>query len=58
MMPRHEVDADFYEKIVHGKGSILRQGQTKELESSQLRSAIGHWYVMRSVLPDVIWETW
>ncbi|KAL6718771.1 Two-component response regulator SSK1p [Lecanora helva] len=36
--------------------SILRNGRTEWLEASQLRSARGHWYVMRKVLPDIVWE--
>ena len=58
LMPQHEVDKRFYRRILGGNGSVIRRGQTKELESSQMRSAIGHWYVMRSVLPDVVWENW
>ena len=58
LMPQHEVDEGFYGRIIDEKGSIIRRGHTKELESSQIRSAVGHWYVMRSVLPDVVWENW
>ena len=58
LMPQHEVDKRFYDRILGENGSVIRRGQTKELESSQIRSAIGHWYVMRSVLPDVVWENW
>ena len=58
LVPQHEVDETFYEKISRGKGNIIRRGQTSGLEASQMRSAIGHWYVMRNVLPDVVWENW
>ena len=58
LMPQHEVDESFHGRILGGNGSIIRRGKTKELKSSQMRSAVGHWYVMRSVLPDVIWENW
>ena len=58
LVPQHEVDERFYGRILGGNRSIIRRGQTKELESSQMRSAVGHWYVMRSVLPNVVWENW
>ncbi|KAL2043795.1 hypothetical protein N7G274_003314 [Stereocaulon virgatum] len=58
LVPQHEVDETFYGEISRGKDKIIRRGQTSGLEASQMRSAMGHWYVMRNVLPDVIWENW
>ena len=37
---------------------ILKKGQTKKLEELQMKSAIGHWNLMRTVLPPKIWENW
>lgn len=56
LLPRNEM-ADV-QRIVENKGEILKRGQTKWLEASQRRSALGHWYVMRKVLPDIVWENW
>ena len=58
LVPQHEVDETFYDEIPRGKGNVIRRGQTGGLEASQMRSAVGHWHVMRSVLPDVVWENW
>jgi len=56
LVPQNEIlDA---RQTVEGKGRIIRRGQTRWLEASQLRSARGHWHVMRAVLPDIVWETW
>lgn len=54
LLPRYEIPPDAFER----SGNILRSGKTKELEKWQAKSALGHWRVMRTVLPDVIWENW
>ena len=56
LLPKNEILNA--KELMEGKGQILRQGHTEWLKASQLRSAQGHWYVMRAVLPDVVWETW
>ena len=58
LMPQHEVDERFHERISGRIGSVIWRSEAKEHESSQIRSAIGHWYVMRSVLPGFVWENW
>lgn len=37
---------------------ILRRNDTKALESYHETSALGHWVVMRTVVPDFVWENW
>lgn len=54
MMPRHEIAANAFDANV----DILQSGKTKLLEKYQAQSAIGHWRVMRTVLPDIVWEMW
>ncbi|KAJ9612422.1 hypothetical protein H2200_004019 [Cladophialophora chaetospira] len=54
LLPRHEIMPDEFVR----EGSVLRSGKTKELEKWQAQSAIGHWKVMRTVLPDAVWENW
>lgn len=46
------------ESLVKGKGQILKRGQTGQLNESQMSSAMGHWHVMRKVMPDIVWENW
>lgn len=54
LTPKHEISPDVFDKSVR----VLRSGKTKELETWQAQSAIGHWKVMRTVLPDAVWENW
>ncbi|KAI1618335.1 S-adenosyl-L-methionine-dependent methyltransferase [Exophiala viscosa] len=54
MLPQHEIAPSTFDTSV----DVLRSGKTKELEKWQAQSAIGHWKVMRTVLPDAIWENW
>ncbi|KIW96820.1 uncharacterized protein Z519_02211 [Cladophialophora bantiana CBS 173.52] len=54
LVPKHEIDQSEF----NTEGAVLRSGETKELEKWQAKSALGHWRVMRTVLPDVIWENW
>ena len=59
MLPKHEIDtALFNTKIEDRKIEILRRGHTKKLEAFHRKSAVGHWRVMRTVLPDEIWNNW
>ena len=37
---------------------VLKDGEEGDWSSQQAESAIKHWYVMRKVLPDVVWELW
>ncbi|KAH7040845.1 spermine/spermidine synthase [Microdochium trichocladiopsis] len=56
LLPKHEVpDSAFMsgEKI-----GILRHNETSILAASHDTSAVGHWKIMRKVLPDSIWENW
>lgn len=58
LMPVNEMDDVDINDVMKGNGRVLRKGQTDWLRTSQMRSAIGHWYVMRKVLPDIVWENW
>lgn len=56
LVPRHEVrDEDF---LVGMEEGVLRTGDTGKLERWHRQSALGHWKVMRSVLPEVVWQEW
>jgi len=56
LLPKNEIND--VEMMVKGKGQVLRIGQTEPLKVSQTRSAMGHWNLMRKVMPDIVWETW
>lgn len=56
LVPKHEVsDTDF---MAVEEASVLRNNDTAALAKWHEKSALGHWEVMRIVLPDVIWEQW
>ncbi|KAI7786110.1 spermine spermidine synthase [Diaporthe eres] len=56
LVPKHEVtDKDF---MAVEEASVLRSNDTAALAKWHEKSALGHWEVMRIVLPDVIWEQW
>jgi len=54
LVPKHEM----LHKNFRTEGDILKRGKTRELQKWQAKSSIGHWEVMRTVLPDAIWENW
>lgn len=57
LVPQHEVrDADFVQGE-EGEG-ILRRNETERLVKWHAMSALGHWGVMRTVLPEAVWEAW
>lgn len=57
LVPQHEVSRDEY-ALQEGDGGVLTRNDTKRIESWQQKGALGHWAVMRTVLPDVIWQDW
>lgn len=57
LVPKYEIDADVFE-AVDGDGDVLSKSDMDRLTKWQVKSAVGHWKVMRTVLPDHIWEMW
>lgn len=59
MVPKHEVTE---EDLAVGSGGvdegILTKNETEKLEKWHEESALGHWGIMRVVLPDHVWENW
>ncbi|KAF5502562.1 Polyamine aminopropyltransferase [Colletotrichum aenigma] len=49
VLPKHFLDGDF---------GLLRNNATEQLTKWHEKSALGHWEVMRVVLPAFIWENW
>ena len=59
LLPKHEIQASYFKgRNGDGELQVLKAGQTERLEADQKESAVGHWGIMRTVLPDVIWENW
>lgn len=54
MVPQHEIPAGQFE----AEGAVLSAKNAGLLEKYQTKSAIGHWKVMRTVLPEGVWENW
>jgi hypothetical protein len=58
LLPQHEVrDSDFLVGGEEAEG-ILRRNETERLVKWHEMSAAGHWTVMRTVLPEAVWEAW
>ncbi len=59
LLPQHEISPSYFDNRVGDEQlGILKRGQTQKLEALQRESAVGHWRIMRTVLPDTIWENW
>jgi hypothetical protein len=56
LLPKNEIFD--VENLMKREGQVLGKGRTELLKASQTRSAMGHWYVMRKVIPDIVWENW
>lgn len=54
LIPKHEVAPSHFEP----RGELLTSRNIKTLQAQQLQSAIGHWKLMRTVLPDGVWNAW
>lgn len=59
LRPRHEIEWSVFEgREGEVDLGILTKGQTQKLDRWQRQSAVGHWGIMRTVLPHIIWENW
>lgn len=59
LLPEHEIEASYFDRTgLSSKSNVLRQGQTAWLAGLQQRSAMNHWHIMRTVIPDSVWESW
>ena len=57
LQPKHEVQIlDFLGS--ERDGVLLRNNNTEMMRSWHETSALGHWEVMRTVLPAKMWEMW
>lgn len=58
LYPKIEIDPEMFAKVNEGKQHILAEGRLAELQMWQSKSAVGHWIIMRKVLPAAVWENW
>ncbi|DAA77214.1 TPA_exp: Spermine/spermidine synthase family protein [Trichophyton benhamiae CBS 112371] len=58
LIPRLEFSPGSFARDAEGREDALGPSVPKELEYWQFQGAIGHWHVMRGVLPDTVWEKW
>ena len=57
LLPKHEVREEDVGRRVED-GGVLSRNDTGRFRGWQEKSALGHWAVMRTVLPKEIWEEW
>ncbi len=56
LIPVHEVfDADF---LAADEVRLVTNNDTSQLSKYHDKSALGHWEVMRRVVPASVWENW
>ncbi|KAH7312340.1 S-adenosyl-L-methionine-dependent methyltransferase [Stachybotrys elegans] len=55
--PKHEVDVEEL-LAVDEEWGIMRKNETDKLTQWHVTSALGHWDIMRIVVPSKIWEMW
>ncbi|TAQ87806.1 hypothetical protein B7494_g3872 [Chlorociboria aeruginascens] len=57
LQPEFEIEDEVFEEM-EGDGGVLRRNETDRFREWQDGTARGHWAVMRSVIPAVVWEAW
>ena len=55
LLPKYEIDPSLFR--TSGK-QILKVGDVGVLGAYHNQNAIGHWKLMRTVLPASVWENW
>lgn len=58
LKPKEELEIPFEFMGEDRGGGILRRSNVGDLEKWQKLGAVSHWKIMRSVLPDGVWEMW
>lgn len=55
LLPRHEIPA---KRFLDSDARVIEKSTIGGLKGAQRNSKISHWYLMRKVLPPVVWEHW
>lgn len=58
LKPRDELEIGFEFAGEENGASVMRRKDVGELEKWHERGAVSHWRIMRTVLPDKVWEMW
>ncbi len=63
LVPQHEISLESIlteaeEVLDREDWDVLTRENRGRLKETQKKSAIGHWRVMRTVLPEKVWELW
>lgn len=58
LVPKHEMDFSIFAKIPPKGRRILIAKEVGRLHKYQDRAALEHWSIMRTVLPEAVWENW
>ncbi|EEP78833.1 predicted protein [Uncinocarpus reesii 1704] len=58
MFPKFEIPQETFRNTNSKDPEILTKNQVSQLENWHSQSAIGHWRIMRTVLPAAVWENW
>jgi hypothetical protein len=60
LFPRFEINlASYWAGVGHGDSfMVLDESNIGELDTWQKISAVGHWGVIRTVVPDKVWENY
>jgi len=57
LLPKFEIEDKVFLDST-GDASVLRKNDTSQLTQWQQKSSLGHWAVMRTVIPKEVWENW
>jgi hypothetical protein len=59
LFPRYEINLEkYWADSGHGDYMVLDESNIGELDVWQKLSAVGHWGVIRTVVPDKVWENY
>ncbi|PYH88325.1 S-adenosyl-L-methionine-dependent methyltransferase [Aspergillus ellipticus CBS 707.79] len=58
LLPKQEVDASMFQEIPKSGRRFLFEREKNLIYKWQDRASLEHWKIMRSVLPDLVWENW
>ncbi|KAF2265115.1 S-adenosyl-L-methionine-dependent methyltransferase [Lojkania enalia] len=58
LRPKDELEIEFDYTLPEQGGKVMKRGDVGELEKWHNQGAVSHWKIMRTVLPDAVWEMW
>ncbi|PLN75207.1 putative spermine/spermidine synthase [Aspergillus taichungensis] len=58
LVPKHEIDPAVFQNVHKGGSHVLRAKDTGRLSKAQDRGALEHWGIMRTVMPNAVWENY